>query len=163
MEIPCGIYENMPIVDTQLWFDDSEKKNCGLVLDSEAEAYSAEKVGESSLKVFWKDKYVLFEESRLVCKTDKIRFYIGAENDDGSVGTEYEHKGNKFYKNPKPKIRVLGDDAIEYEYKGNRYYLNTEGASVAEVSEELIEIMPAQENDIFFLYPESKKIKKGLA
>lgn len=147
-----AIFENMPVVDTQLWFDHGEKESCGLVLDSEAEAFRVERVGASALKVLWKDKYVLFEEEKISCKTDKIRFYIGRDKGKNSTQTEYEYRGNKFFVNPKPTIKVVGN-AIEYEYKGNCYFLNVENATVAQLSGELIEFTATGGDHLIFLYP----------
>ena len=157
----CGtsdaIYENMPIVDTQLWIDVEEKKNCGLVLDSDATNFSVDRVGDSSLKVSWQDKYVLFEEHRIVCKTDKIRFYIGEKKEIDPAHTEYEYLGEKHYINPKPEITVCGDNAIHYAFKGNEYYLNVVNATVAAVAEDQIEIVPTTDDHTFFLYPDMNK------
>jgi hypothetical protein len=146
----------MPIVDTQFWFDDNEKKNCGLVIDSEATPFAVEKVGEGALKVLWGDKYVLFDESKITCKTDKISFCLG--NKKNNTGAEREHKGNKFYVNPTPEISV-GANKIEYKYKGNEYLLTIKSASVRRVSDSLIEIVPTTENKEFYLCPEPKKYK----
>ncbi len=144
----------MPIVDTQFWFDDNEKKNCGLVLDSEATPFVVEKAGEGALKVSWGDKYVLFEESKITCKTDKICFYFGNKNN--AMGSEREYKGNKFYVNPKPTI-VPRENYIEYKYKENEYLLALEGAHVEKASDLLIEIAPNTGNGVFYLCSEPKK------
>ena len=150
-----AIYENQPIVNTQLWFDHDQKKNCGLVLDSEAQPFTVEKAGEGALKVCWKDKYVQFEEHRIACRTDKIRFYLGDKV--LRVGEEIadpHNNGNKFYVNPRPDMRISGN-AIEYEYKGNRYFLNVEGADVRFVDKALIELIPTSEDGVLYLYPDT--------
>lgn len=150
-----AIYENLPLVNTQLWFDHDEKKNCGLVLDSDAEAFTVEKVADGTLKVAWKDKYVQFEEHRVVCKTDKIRFYLGDKA--LRVGEEIadpNNNGNKFYVNPKPEIQVH-EGAIEYEYKGNRYFLNVKDADIRMVSDSLMELTATSEDGVMYLYPDS--------
>lgn len=157
-ETPDAIYENLPIVDTQLWIDVAEKKNCGLVLDSDAEPFSVERMSDSSLKVYWKDKYVLFEESRIVCKTDVIRFYFGIAKERDSNETEYEFLGEKHYINPKPNISISSSKAIRYEYKGNTYYLNVVNATVSFVGDGLIEIVPTSDDNTFFLYPRINKL-----
>ena len=140
-----------------LWFDYGEKKNCGMVLDSDAENYSVKKVSDSALRVFWKDKYVQFEEHRIVCKTNKIHFYTG--NKTLRVGEElvdHNNNGNIFYVNPKPDIKVSGN-SIEYEYKGNKYYLNVENAEVRVADDTVIEITPLSDSEEFYLYPETYK------
>ena len=142
-------------MNTQLWFDHDEKKNCGLVLDSEAQPFTVEKAGEGTLKVCWKDKYVQFEEHRIACKTDKIRFYLGDKV--LRVGEEIadpHNNGNKFYVNPRPDIRINGN-SLEYEYKGNRYFLNVEGADVRFVDKALIELTPTSEDGVLYLYPDT--------
>ena len=152
-----AIYENLPIVNTQLWFDFSEKKNCGMVFDSNAEKFTVKKMSDSSLRVSWKDRYVQFEERRIKCKTDKIRFYLG--NKVLRVGEEivdHNNNGNKFYVNPKPDIKVCGN-SIEYEYKGNKYYLNTEKADIKVASDTMIEITPLADDGVFYLYPDTYK------
>lgn len=150
-----AIYENQPIVNTQLWFDHDEKKNCGLVLDSDAEAFTVEKVSDSSLRVAWKDRYVQFEEHRILCKTDKIRFYLGSKVlDVGAEVVDLGNNGNKFYVNPRPEVKISGN-AIEYEYKGNTYFLNVENASVQFAGEHLIELTAISPDAPMYLYPDS--------
>jgi hypothetical protein len=150
-----AIYENQPLVNTQLWFDHDEKKNCGLVLDSEAEPFTAEKVEDGVLRVSWKDKYVQFEEHRLVCKTDKIRFFLGDKVlRVGEELVDHNNNGNKFYVNPKPDMQVNGS-FIEYEYKGNRYRLRVENAALSFASPTLIEMTPTTADQTMLLYPEA--------
>lgn len=150
-----AIYENLPIVNTQLWFDHDEKKNCGLVLDSRAEAFTVEKVGDGALKVAWKDKYVQFEEHRILCKTNKIRFCLGDKVlQVGAELVDHNNNGNKFYVNPKPEIRVVGN-AIEYEYKGNKYFLNVENASIGFTGDSVIELTAISEDGWMYLYPDT--------
>ena len=152
-ETSDAIYENLPIVNTQLWLDSGEKKNCGMVFDSSAEKFAIKKMSDSSLKVWWKDKYVQFEEQRLICKTDKIRFYLGDKVlRVGEEVIDHNNNGNKFYVNPKPDIKVCGN-SIEYEYKGNKYYLNVENADIRVASDTVIEITPFADSDTFYLYP----------
>jgi hypothetical protein len=102
--------------------------------------------------VLWKDKYVLFEEDKITCKTDKIRFYVGADQKKDPTQAEYEYRGNKFFVNPKPTIKLVGN-AIEYEYKGNRYFLNAGNATLTQISNELIEFTATGEDHLIFLYP----------
>ena len=152
-----AIYENLPIVNTQLWFDYDEKKNCGLVLDSGAEKFSVERVGDSSLKVSWNEKYVQFEEHRIVCKTDKIRFYTGEKVlRVGEEIVDHGNNDNKFYVNPKPDIKINGN-ALEYEYKGNKYFLNVEGAVIQKVDASVMEIIPVVDGKEFYLSPDTHK------
>ena len=148
-----AIYENLPLVNTQLWFDHDEKKNCGLVLDSEGEAFTVEKVAEGTLRVSWGERYVQFEEHRVICKTDKIRFYLGDKVlQVGAELVDLSNNGNKFYVNPKPDMKLL-DNAIAYEYKGSPYFLNVEGATLRSAGDNLIELTPIAEGGVICLYP----------
>ena len=96
-----------------------------------------------------------FEEHRLVCKTDKIRFFLGDKVlRVGEELVDHNNNGNKFYVNPKPDMRVNGS-FIEYEYKGNRCRLRVENATLAFTAPTLIEITPTSVDEVIHLYPET--------
>ena len=102
-----SVYENMPIVDTH-YQRGNTNGGYGIVLDSEAESFTAEKYNENELIVAWNDKSVIFKEDRILLKNCKVDFTYSMVN---------------------TKIDVT-DNSIEYEYKGNKYSLVTEGASL---------------------------------
>ncbi len=128
---PCtgfeAIYENLPIIHNQQW-NRAEKKNCGLVVDSEGAPLTAEKIKEGVLRVSWKDRLVTFEEEKITIRADRIRLLLGE---------------------PEAKIS-LSDHVISYEYKGNAYGLRVENATVCQGEDGSIEIRSEGEDCMLF-------------
>ena len=109
LSTPCqtwdATYENLPVVDTLLWEDDN-----GIVFDTDAEEIKVEKISESSIRVFWKDKEVVLCEDKITLKNTTPEFCI---------------KGSKA------EISVK-DNEICYSYKGNKYTLKVDNAEIVE-------------------------------
>ncbi len=121
-----AVYENLPAIDT-LRASEGEKRDCGLVLDTDAEAFCAEKVGEGALKVLWKDKSVLFEEDKITVVSDYLHFYTG-------------------------NMEVLvNDNHIQYQYKGREYALWVQNGTVRFLENGDVEILP--ENGVVKILP----------
>ncbi len=114
-----GIYENLPIVDTVKWINESLTES-GLVIDADGEAYKVEKIGDGILKIFWSDKYVVFKEDSIEIKTDRM---------------VYNHL------NAVPKIDIEGN-AVNFDYEGNKYSLIAENAELKRIDGTNIEILP---------------------
>ena len=102
-----AVYENLPIVDS-VYQAGAKNGGTGIILDTEAEAFAAEKTGENELTVFWNDKKVVFCEKYIKLYNCKLDF---------------------AYSMPNTKIDVLSDKIL-FEYKCNKYALNIEGAKV---------------------------------
>lgn len=120
-----GIYENLPIVDTIKWTNDTLTES-GLVIDAAGEPYTVEKTGDGVLKLVWSDKYVILSEDGIEIKTDKMN---------------YNHH------NSAANITV-GENSISFDYEGNKYSLIAENAEVKRTDDENIEIVP---NGVCFL------------
>lgn len=114
-----AVYENLPIVDTLFWSPD-RKKNCGLLIDDSAAAFTAAKTAEDELTVRWPGHEVVFREDSIAITADKLHFYTGT---------------------PTAAISVNGS-AIEYSYKDTSYRLQIDGAVITALENGEIEIMP---------------------
>ena len=130
-----AIYENLPIIDT-LRNSAEEKRNCGLVIDTEASEFDAVKEGDGVLKIYWKDKSVIYDENKITVVSDKLCFYKGTMN-----------------------VTVEGNTLI-YNCKDIDYSLRIENARVFVLECGDIEIIP--KDGKCELYPEKylKKDKK---
>ena len=102
-----AVYENLPIIDTRIWADE-EKKNCGLVLDSDAPAFTVKKASSGSLEATWKEFKIVFDENKITTNIPEMRLYTGE---------------------PNCKIQVC-ESCINYTYKGASYSLNIENADI---------------------------------
>ena len=102
-----AVYENLPIVDTAYQKGDTDG-GFGILLDTEAAAFSAEKSAASELTVSWKDKTVVFTETNIIINNCNLLFTPKMNN---------------------TKISAT-DTSIDYEYKGTKYSLGILGAEV---------------------------------
>jgi len=121
-----AVYENLPVIDT-LNYSKGEKFNCGLVIDTNASAFDAVKVGDGALKIYWKDKSVVFDEEKITIVSEKMCFYTGSM-----------------------QVRVSGNQIL-YSYKGTEYVLRVKNADVMLLEYEDVEIVP--ENGVCELWP----------
>ena len=102
-----AVYENLPIVDTAYQKGDTDG-GFGILLDTEAAAFSAKKSADSELTVFWKDKTVIFTETNIIINNCNLSFTSKMNN-----------------------IKISATDtSIDYEYKGTKYSLGILGAEV---------------------------------
>jgi len=122
-----AIYENLPIIDT-LRSSVGEKRNCGLVIDTDASEFDAVKEDDGVLKIYWNDKAVIFDENKITVVSDKLCFYTGTM-----------------------KVIAKGNTLI-YNNKGIDYSLRIESAVVSVLESGDIEIIP--KNGKCELYPE---------
>ena len=104
------------------------------------------------MRVQWRNGFALFEEDRILCKAGILRFYVGKTRVQAEAGSEIEHKGNRFYVNPKPEI-VPERSCIRYSYKGKDYSLQVKGGEVCPVDDGLIELRPTEEDGVITLLP----------
>jgi hypothetical protein len=125
-----AIYENLPLVDTLFWNKD-EKYDCGLMIDTNGAPFTTEKLADGVLKIKWSDKYVIFEENKIVIHADTLHFFTGK---------------------PHAKL-MISDHAISYEYKNTAYSLRVENAEISEcengieiIPKEFCELRPTREN-----------------
>jgi hypothetical protein len=102
-----AIYENLPLVDTRFWTGE-EKKNCGLVLDSNATEFTVRKTSNGVLEAAWKEFKIVFDENKITTNIPEMRLYTGE---------------------PNCKIQVC-ESCINYTYKGASYSLNIENADI---------------------------------
>lgn len=114
-----AIYENLPIVDTLFW-SEGAKKDIGLMIDTDASAYTASKTAEGELTVSWPGHIVTFREDSIAVTSDKLLFHVGAAA---------------------ASISVSGS-TIAYCYKGFHYSLQIDGASATTLENGDIEIIP---------------------
>ena len=101
-----AVYENMPVIDT-LYQRGETDGGLGLILDAEAEDIKPQRIGDSSLKISWNDKSVIFHEDSVLINNCKLSFTPMMFN---------------------TKICVH-NDRIEYEYKTHKYALVIEGGT----------------------------------
>lgn len=116
-----AVYENLPMVDTLSW-NGEEKYDCGIVIDRNGKAFSTEKMAEGVLKVSWDDKYVIFEEDKIIVCANKLYFFTG------------QHV---------PSMELIGN-AIYYEYKGTKYALQIVNANIVTCNNGDYEIAPKE-------------------
>ncbi len=69
-----AVYENLPIVDSRTCAAE-DKKRCGLMIDTQAQPFTAEKVAEGVLRVSCGDKSVTFFEDRIEVQADRLLWY----------------------------------------------------------------------------------------
>ena len=100
-----ALYENLPLVDTVVW-SEGIREGIGLTLDKSGEELSYEYLSDTSVKILWKDKYVIFTPE-------------GIETSGISEMT-YDPM------NSEAEIEACGH-RINYRYKGSRYGLLTNG------------------------------------
>lgn len=106
-----ALYENLPLVDTVIWAE-GVRGNIGLTLDEDGDAFSCAVLSDTSVKVSWKDKAVVFTEA-------------GIET-DGIGAMRYD------LMRCQAQIEAAGHH-VGYRYKGARYGLYTNGvASLAD-------------------------------
>lgn len=120
MTEPCtrfdAIYENLPIVDTVL--SDSKRTNdIGILIDTEASAFSAEKSGDNSLLVKWNDKSVKLSEHEIEITNAKNLVWF-----KDSIREGYSIEGN----------------AIIFTYKGNNYTVYFKNCTVSEAEDRIV-------------------------
>ncbi|MBE6668553.1 MAG: hypothetical protein E7607_09640 [Ruminococcaceae bacterium] len=104
-----AIYENLPIVDTRTCSEE-EKKQCGLMLDTDARPFSVQKLADGVLRADLGEKSVIFYDDRIEIRSDTLLWYK-------SGITANAH--------------IEGDSVI-LEYKGHRYRLDFDGAELFE-------------------------------
>ncbi len=117
MEKPCttfdAVYESLPIVDTVIWQKDN-KENIGLILDTDAIPFTAEKTDEGILAVNWGEKTVTFTKDGIKIEgCGKLTFAPG---------------------NAKADI-ALADNNMNFSYKGNTYSLMTENCKISKTQD----------------------------
>lgn len=104
---PCetwnATYENLPVIDTLIWDD-----NDGLLLDTDAVAFTMEKTGDSSIKVSWGDKEVSFCEDGIHMK---------------NITATFNTNGNQAN-------IVPGEQALTYTFNDIPYSLSVEGGKI---------------------------------
>lgn len=103
-----AVYENQPIINNALWVGKERKKDYGLLIDTDATPFTAEKIGESNLKIAWNDKSVIFGEEGITVSADALTLRLGE---------------------PTAEIILCGN-TFSYTYHGNRYGLRIENATV---------------------------------
>ncbi|MBO5845355.1 MAG: hypothetical protein J6Q77_01795 [Clostridia bacterium] len=115
-----AVYENLPIVDT-LGCSVEERKQCGLMIETEGKIFDAEKLGEGELKISFGEDHVIFCEDRIEIKAKKLMLYSNSVTANASAS----------------------ESDISFEYKGSSYRLCIDGASISTVQGG-IEIAPAE-------------------
>ncbi len=118
-----AIYENQPIVNNVTWTEQTDLKNYGLILDTDALPFTAQKSGEGCLSVAWGDRSVQFCEDGITVCTDRLTLRLGK---------------------PDATITIEGN-TLCYQYKGNRYGLICENATLTQM-DDTFEIKPIGEN-----------------
>ncbi len=100
----------MPLVDTVLW-QKGTKENIGLILDKNAEKFTAEKLSDGVLKIMWNEKCLVFYE-------DKI---------------EINNCGELTFSPGNTTARIsANDNSLKYIYNGAEYALNTQNCQIKE-------------------------------
>lgn len=93
-----AVYENMPIVDTIYQKGDTDG-GLGMVLDTDGEPFSAEKIDENSLKISWCDKSVVFTNTSIILNNCKINFtpnMVNTKIDVKDTSLDFEYKNHKY-------------------------------------------------------------------
>ena len=104
-----AVYENQPLINNAQWVGRERTKNFGLLIDTEAAPFTAEKSGEGCLKIAWNDKSVIFNEEGITVTAETLTLRLGE---------------------PTAEITLEGN-TLGYTYNGNRYGLRIENATVA--------------------------------
>ena len=125
-----AVYENLPIIDT-MSCPAEDKKQCGLMIDANAQPFSAEKVADGVLKISFGDKSVTFFEDRIEINAQEILWY----------GNSVKAEAN------------ITADGVDLTYKGNPYRLRITGATVTPCDEN-IELTASTKN--ITLVPEAR-------
>ena len=100
-----ALYENLPLVDTVVWAEDI-RENIGLTLDEAGSAFSYEELSDTTVKISWDKKAVVFTEKGIETSGIPIMTY-----DLMNCAATVE----------------AADHRIVYTYKGTRYSLVTNG------------------------------------
>ena len=100
-----ALYENLPLVDTVVW-SEGIREGIGLTLDKSGGELSYEYLSDTSVKILWKDKYVIFTPEGIETSGISEMTY-----DPMNSEAEIEAGGHR----------------INYRYKGSRYGLLTNG------------------------------------
>lgn len=105
-----AVYENLPIIDT-MTCPEEDKKQCGLMIDTERKPFSVKKTADGVLKVDFGEQSVTFYEDRIEIVSDKLT----------------------WYKDSTKANITISKDGLLLEYKGHNYRLDVEGAELAEL------------------------------
>ncbi len=105
-----ALYENLPLVDTAVWAE-GVRTNIGLTLDEDGGELSYEALSDTSVKIAWKEKFVVFTEEGIQTGNIPEMTY-----DPLNKQAEIEAAGHR----------------IRYRYKGARYELYTNGSASME-------------------------------
>ncbi len=105
-----ALYENLPLVDTVVWAEDV-REHIGLTLDENGGALSYEILSDTSVRISWNEKSVVFTED-------------GIET-TGVCEMTYDLMKTQA------KLTAAGHQ-IDYTYKGARYALYTNGSASCE-------------------------------
>ncbi len=112
LDTPCtrfdAVYENLPVTDTVIW-QKGNSEGIGIVLDRNAQAFEAAKIGEAALCVKWADKSVSFYP-------EKIEISGCAEMSFNTA-------------NATADITLLGN-ALKYHYNGYEYSVKFYGCEI---------------------------------
>lgn len=101
-----ALYENLPLVDTVIWAE-GVRENIGLTLDENGGEFSCEILSDTSVKIAWKDKAVVFTQ-------------------DGIETTGISEMTYDFMR--KEAQITAAEHRIGYAYKGADYGLSTNGS-----------------------------------
>ena len=103
MEETCdsfyALYENLPLVDTVVWAE-GVRENIGLTLDENGGEISCEILSDTSVRIAWNDKSVVFSEDGIetdgICEMryDLMNCQAQIEADEHRVG--YRYKGADY-------------------------------------------------------------------
>ena len=118
-----AVYENLPIINNLMWHPDN-KKAAGLILDSAATPFVAEKVGDGVLAVRWSGGSITFCEDAIVIRAAReLTLSLG-----------------------KPDVVVEVDrEGIYYLHHGVRYALFIEGGYAQRESDGTIRLIREEE------------------
>lgn len=117
-------YENLPLINNLEWDNNSD---CGLILDCDAESFTAEKLSDGILKISWGKKSVIFDEEKITVNAGAIHFCPGVPTADITVN------GNEFL----------------YNYKGNSYRLKIKGAEIKELENGKTELCTSDSCELY--------------
>lgn len=124
-----AVYENLPLVDTVVGYA-QERRECGLVIDTQGEAFTVQKTAEEALTASWTAHTVTFEPDAITVKAPKLYFYAARQ----------------------PAQIVCEGQALAYRYKGVQYRLRVENAQICPCVNGDFEIIPSE--GTCKLYPE---------